>query len=37
LIAARAKLEPLARALKRELSIERTAPSYGAGEPALRD
>ena len=36
LIAARDKLEPLARALKRELSIERTAPSYSAGEPMLR-
>ena len=35
LLAARDKLEPLARALRRELSIDRTAP-YSAGDGAGR-
>jgi hypothetical protein len=35
LLAARDKLEPLARALRREISIDRTAP-YSAGDGASR-
>jgi len=35
LLAARDKIEPLARALKREVTIDRSAP-YSAAEPALR-
>jgi exopolyphosphatase/guanosine-5'-triphosphate,3'-diphosphate pyrophosphatase len=35
LLAARDKLEPLARALKREVAIDRTAP-YSAGDASIR-